>query len=320
MMSIGLDQAEVYYNNPDYHVRGLTRRCLAWAFPHWIFRHRGRDILRCPPGRVLAMELLRIAPPKPWLFNSSWAETFNMESDAMLEYYAAAGIPREQMVVTGSTADDVMAAAQTEMAWRREKLCHSLGLAPGLPVILTALPPDFLDQPGGRPECDFHQYDALVDFWLKTCCSIRGYNVIVALHPSVPPADAAKFERYGARVAPLNTAEMIPLCDIFVASISSTIRWAIACGKPVINYDVYRYRYTDFIGIEGVLTFEEQHEFIAALRRITSDPPYLTEIQRKQAAAAPLWGRLDGKSGERLVELVRRLLPSSLSSEARSVS
>jgi hypothetical protein len=78
----------------------------------------------------------------------------------------------------------------------------------------------------------------------------------------------------------------------------------------VINYDVYRYRYTDFVGIEGVLTFEEQDEFISILRRITSDATYAMEIRRKQAAIAPLWGRLDDKSGQRMVELVRRLLPA----------
>jgi hypothetical protein len=311
MMSIGLDQAEVYYNNRDYHVRGYTRRWLARVFPHWVFRHRGRDILRCPPGRVLAMEILHIAPPKPWIFNSSWADAFNMESEAMLEYYAAAGIPREQMVVTGSTADDVMAAAQAEMIERREKLCRSLALPADRPLILTALPPDFLDQPGGRPECDFREYEALVDFWMKTCCGIRDHNVIIALHPSVPPADAVKFERYGARVASMNTAELIPICDLFVASISSTIRWAIACGKPVVNYDVYRYRYTDFDGIEGVLTFEEQHEFVSVLRRLTTAPAYALEIGKKQAAVAPRWGRLDGQSGQRMVDLVHHLLPST---------
>ncbi len=309
IMSIGLDTAEVYYHNPDYHVRGRTRRWLARAFPHWVLRHRGRDIFRCPPGRVLAMELLRIAPPKPWLFNSSWADTFNMESDGMLEYYAAAGVPREQMVVTGSTADDVMATVQAQIVARRESLCGSLGLRPDVPLILTALPPDFLNQPGGRPECDFRDYDSLADFWLKTCCSIPGHSVVIALHPSVPPVDAVKFERYGARVAPLNTAELVPLCDIFVASISSTIRWAIACGKPVVNYDVYRYRFTDFIGMEGVITFEEQDEFVSVLRRLTADPAYAMEIRKKQAAIAAVWGRLDGKSGQRMVELVRRLLP-----------
>ena len=62
-----------------------------------------------PAGRVLAMELLRLSPPRPWLFNSSHADVITMESEAMWDYYGAAGMPATQMVVTGSTADDVMA-------------------------------------------------------------------------------------------------------------------------------------------------------------------------------------------------------------------
>ncbi len=34
---------------------------------------------------------------------------------------------------------------------------------------------------------------------------------------------------------------LVPLCSLYVASVSATIRWAIACGKPVVNYDVYRF-------------------------------------------------------------------------------
>jgi hypothetical protein len=310
IMSIGLDQAEVYYNDQNYHVRGWAGRLIARAFPNWVITHRSRPIFRVPAGRVLAMELLGIAPPKPWLFNSSWADVINMESDAMVDYYGDAGMPREQMVVTGSTSDDVMAAALAQFQERRRALCDSLGLPPNRPIILTALPPNQLNLIGGRPECDFRDYDVLIEFWLKACADVQGHSVVIALHPSTSPSEAPKFERYGARVAALNTAELVPLCDIFVACISSTIRWAIACGKPVINYDVYRFRYTDFIGVEGVLTCEEQQEFTSLLRRLASDRPFADEVRRRQAALASKWGRLDGQSGRRMVELVKRMLPA----------
>jgi hypothetical protein len=308
IMSIGLDQAEAHYNDSTYHVRGMCRRAVARMFPKWITRHRSRDLFRVPPGRVLAMELLRLSPPTPWLFNSSHADVITMESDAMWDYYGAAGMPEAQMVVTGSTADDVMAGVQAEAKARRDALLRSLGLPVDRPILLTALPPDFLDQPGGRPECDFKDYESLADFWLKACGSIEGYNVVVALHPSVPLSEAAKFERYGARVSALGTAELVPLCDVFVASISSTIRWAIGCAKPVVNYDVYRYRFTDFIGVEGVLTLEEPEEFIATLRRLFADPDFAADVQAKQQRIASHWGRLDGCSGQRMVDLAKRLL------------
>ncbi len=169
IMSIGLDQAEVHYNDSSYHVYGIFRWAVARMFPKWITRHRSRDIFRVPPGRVLAMELLRLSPPRPWLFNSSHADVITMESEAMWDYYGAAGMPASQMVVTGSTADDVMARVQSQARPGREALCRSFGLPADRPILLTALPPDFLDQPGGRPECDFKDYELLADFWLQAC-------------------------------------------------------------------------------------------------------------------------------------------------------
>ena len=45
----------------------------------------------------------------------------------------------------------------------------------------------------------------------------------------------------------LQCASLVAISDMYVASVSSTIRWAILAGIPVINYDVYQYGYEDFI-------------------------------------------------------------------------
>ena len=100
---------------------------------------------------------------------------------------------------------------------------------------------------------------------------------------------------------------MVPACDIYVASISSTIRWAIACGKPVLNYDVYRYRYTDFLNVPGVLATEEQAEFRAMLQHLVDDPGYRRCLAGKQGTVASHWGLLDGRAGERMLALVDQL-------------
>jgi hypothetical protein len=89
-----------------------------------------------------------------------------------------------------------------------------------------------------------------------------------------------RIERDRIRIGHRRRADMVPTCDFYVASVSSTIRWAIACGKPVINYDVYRYRYSDFLKVPGVFTMQEQHEFRSALNRLALDGEY-----RKIAAA-----------------------------------
>jgi hypothetical protein len=111
IMSNGLDVAEVYYHNPKFHVVGLLDRLIAKVFPKWVLPHRERKLFRVPPHRILAMEMLGLAPPAPWLFNSSRADAVTMESEAMADYSAAAGMPRPQMRIVGSTADDILARA-----------------------------------------------------------------------------------------------------------------------------------------------------------------------------------------------------------------
>lgn len=310
IMSNGLDVAEFYYRDPRFHVVGALRGIITTVFPKWALSYRGTRLMRVQPHRILAMELLGLAPRDPWLFNGSRADVITMESPAMADYMAAAGMERKQMRIVGSTADDVLAEILADRDRRREELRRSLGLATDRRIILTALPPDFLYVEGGRPECDFRDYESVVEFWIKSLCSVEGYNVVISMHPSAKADEMRALERYGARISTLTTPELVPLCDIFVAAISSTIRWAIACGVPVVNYDIYRYRYSDdFAKVEGVLTVEEQSDFLAALVRLAHDKEFYRNVQAKQRAVARQWGFVDGTCSARMLALVQELLP-----------
>jgi hypothetical protein len=306
-MSNGREQAEVYYADPSYHVTGWARQLVASLFPKWVRRHRDTRLFRCPPGRLLAMELAGLAPPQPWIFNSGYADAIAMESEAMIDYYASAGMKHDRMVLTGSLSDDSMAERMRRTDTIRRDLCRDLNLDPAWPIVLTAVPPDFLYMTGGRPQCDFKTYDELLDFWIGSHAQLKECNNVIALHPSIDAESMRKFERDNIRIGRWRTADMVPACDIYVASISSTIRWAIACGKPVVNYDVYRYRYTDFLNVPGVLAMEEQQEFRSTLTRLVLDDGYRRGIAQRQASVASQWGLLDGRVGDRMLALVERL-------------
>lgn len=306
-MSNGLEQAEVYFGDSNYHVDGWVRKLIAVLFPKWVRSHRGKRLFRCPPGRVLAMEFARLAPPQPWVFNSGRADAIAMESQAMIDYYAKVEMSGDHMVLTGSLSDDTMAEILRNAEALKNLLCAELDLKPNRPLILTALPPDFLYLQGGRPECDFQNYEQLVDFWIDSLVQLKDCSRIVALHPSVDVASMRHIERGGIRIGRRRTAEMVPLCDVYVASISSTIRWAIACGKPVVNYDVYRYRYTDFVEVPGVLTMEDQGGFRALLQRLATDSTFRESVAQAQQSVAVQWGLLDGRVGDRMLSLVDRL-------------
>ncbi len=296
-----LEWAEYVWDQPAYQVKGFFNRLASVLFPRWRLDHKGRGLLALPGADAIAREWLGIAPPLPWVLHSGASDVIALESEAVKEYCLKEGLPSHQLAVTGSIAQDILFTMLTEKERRKSDMLRKLGFDNDLPIILSALPPDSLYM--GRPECDFHSYHELIEFWCKSIAGIKGYNHIVVLHPSLEYDELKHIESFGLKLARDSTASVIPLCDIFVASISSTIQWAIACGIPVINYDVYRYRYTDYVGISGVLTTEEKSGFIEILSQLANDPSRYTEIAASQKLEAMKWGRLDGKAGSRLQEL-----------------
>ncbi len=309
-MSNGLEQAEVYFHDPNYNFDRWVNRIAANLYPKWVRIHRGRRLLRVPGERVLVMEYLGLGPPLPWIFNSGFADAIVVESKQMKRYYLECGIPEGQLKLIGSLADDVM----TDILRRKEQmsadLCLELGLKADKRILLTALPPDFLYVKGGRPESDFKTYRELVEFWVRSIAKTEDFNIIVCLHPSVRPEDFQYIEEWGVKIAKRGTAELVPLCDLYVASVSSTIRWAIACGIPVINYDVYRYRYTDYLDVKGVVAVDSKTDFQFVLNQMTNDDSFYAQQRLLQQRSADEWGIFDGKVGERLEGLLASMIES----------
>ncbi len=307
-MSNGLEQAEVYYNNPSHSMGNKVNWVAGKLFPRWVLNHKGRKLLRVNGERVFAFEWLKIGPPLPWIFHSGFSDAIAVESPAMLNYYLDAGLPEKQLVLTGSPVNDIMGSVLQNKEQLRSDLYKELNMPKDRPMILSALPPDFLYVVGGRPQCDFQEYDELVKFWLTSLAEIKEYNIVIALHPSVDYYKVKHLENYGIKIARENIVYLMPLCDIFIASVSSTIRWAIVCGIPVINYDVYRYQYSDYLNVDGVITLEEKEDFLRLLHKLTGNPDFYAEIAKKQRNHSKAWGIQDGLSGKRVLDLVDRFI------------
>jgi hypothetical protein len=303
-----LEPAEAYWENPSHSARRPLNRLMTRLYPHWRFRHRGRDLVRLTAGHVFAQERLGLAPPLPWVLNSGAADAVALESDAVRDYYLRAGLPPERLRVTGSLRQDEAHRSLPTAAEERERLLGELGLPGGRPLFLSALPPN--QYPERRPECEFRRYDDLVRAWVSALAGLGRCNVVVSLHPRIPYEEMRHLESEGVRIAPGDVARLIPLCDCFVASVSATICLAIACGKPVVNYDVYRFRYRDFVEVGGVLTMETLEAFQQTLRRLAEDREFYREVEARQEDCRERWGRLDGGAAERLMGLLEQLAPA----------
>lgn len=301
------ENAEAFRFDPALQAGRLGNRLAAWAFPRWLYRYKGSGLVRLPSGHIWARELLGIAPPLPWVLHSGHADRILVESEAALEACRREGLPAGQVALVGGILHDAMRRVLDDPAARRRDLCARLGLAdPDRPLLLWAMPPDEFYRPGGRPECVFPDHHQVVGHFLRLAGSLACWNVVFSLHPSIGGGVRERMAAAGAAVWDGHTADAVPLCDLFVASGSTTVQWAALCGRPIIDYDVYRYRQDDYRGMAGRLATEDLGEFEAILRRLAADDGERARLAAASAAGASRWGVLDGQAGRRIAERIEQ--------------
>jgi hypothetical protein len=300
------EPASVYRHSRAHAVAGLLAGTVAQRWPEWVFDLDGQKLLRLPVPAILALKSVHVDIPTPWILNSGQARAICVESPAMQAIYRRLGFEDTQLALTGSPVDEVLYSVHRERAQRRGDLLNRLGLDPGRPLVLVAFPPN---QYAARSAAfEYASFQELLDGWWRAIAPLAGTaNVVVRPHPRLRPEDLKGFKSAGCRVVTEPTEQLVPLADVYVASISATIRWALALGIPVINYDCYRYRYDDYQDAAGMLLVEDQHAFAAALQRIATDADYRQALGARQAGDRANWGCIDSQFAVRFLALLKAL-------------
>lgn len=302
-MSNGLEQAEVYFYDDQRDATKGLNWLVSKIFPKWARCHKGKKILYLEGYRIVALEFLGYSPQLPWLFNSDKDITVIAESEAMIEYYAKAGLSREAYHCTGIPSDDLLAEVWLNRDTCRTRLNADMNLCEHSRLLVVALPPDTHYMLKGK-QTEFATYEDLVNFWITALSEVGTYNIVLCLHPSTPKEQIAPYLKPSVKLAAQPLSHLVPLADLYVACVSTTLRWAISCGIPAINYDAYDLRYDDFANIKGIVSVNCRADFTATLQNLTQSPSALENLQRHQKQAAPFWGRLDGHSTERILTVI----------------
>lgn len=301
------EPAEAYFDNPVHIVSdNPVNRFVGSHFPHWVYCYKGRELLRMPAWNIIALELLGFAPRQPWIYNSEETSIIAVENEHMFQYYRNEGLPADRLIITGALYDDVLAEGIRNAEINRAALNKELDLNPNQPLLVCALPPS-----QNLRNCEFPDYPELVRFWMQTLSTIEGWNIIIRPHPRLGKEEIDFLKQFNLKITQVDTARLVPLCDLYVACVSATIRWAIACGKPVVNYDVYHMNYSDYVDAGGVITLNNKDTFRDTLRNLTSNPEFYNNVVTRQKECMSNWGQLDGKSGEHMLGLFNGVIQNT---------
>ncbi len=281
----------------DESTRGA--RLLKRLAPQWVKAGAHAGALMYPVDYVLAAESLGMSVRDPWIIHGGSSDILCAESAQMEGVYLSEGVPKGKIRRTGSPYCDAIARAVAKIPAAREALRTARRITEGRTRILVSWPPSYHDVRGRFSE--FPTYTEMTRHFFTWLRTLPDCDLTVSLHPAVSAVGRQAIEEAGLAPDERYVIDLIAQHDIFVTYFSSTIRWAIACGKPVVNYDAYRLSLDVYDSAPGFVNAADFAQFQEALSRLVCVPGAFEALASRQSAVGEMWGTLDGRCNERIL-------------------
>lgn len=282
-------------------IKTWQQRIISLLLPKWVAITQSIKLLRLPVKEILFFECLGIATPLPWQVNSSHADYLIAESNFMKDYFLEEGVTKPQIKVLGAIHQDIFYQKKHQKETLRQELYLQLGINNEKPMILCSLVPDYYENK------DFKTLEEIHCFFSKTLTNTSNYNIIISKHPRTRYEDIKYLEQYGLKIVALPVTDLIPLCDIFVACVSATIRMALACEKLVLNYDIYNMNYKDYKKAMTVINVNTKQDFELEYKRLTTELEYSMKLQENYQLQKGYYSTLDDLNSERIIHFLETL-------------
>lgn len=297
--ALSANEAEAAYaNSPAHQIEGPDLDLIRKHLPRWLRQGDGYAITRLPFTEMLGREIFGLVPFNPWLVNSNGADAIALESRAMEKTYRSFGFPASQLKAVGHPLQDRLANVRSQRMELRAELAERHGHDPSAPLIVVAMPPDQL---GNRPS-PFENYSDLMAAFAILPASLTGAAVVVSPHPNITGEQKQQIVGLGGKLADMSAAELLPLADLYLTCVSSTIKWALGLGIPVIDFDCYGYNYTEYLDLPQVKSVTTVQGLSTALEG-WSDAGQHERLETAARNGSAEWGEIDGNALQRLIGL-----------------
>lgn len=272
----------------------------------WIKEGVCEGALMFVPEHIVALETLGVTLERPWTVLGNLGHKLCVEGDVNGSYYIKEGVPKEKLVMTGSPYCDIVYESSKDDVLARNVFMKAKRIRKGRTCILISWPTSYHDKYIGQSE--FKSYIEMTKKVIGGINSIPDCDVTVSCHPAMNQDEREVIKNLGVELRDDFIIGLIPKHDVFISFFSSTIRWALAAGKVVVNYDMYKLNMDMYDNAPGFYTSPFLSDIEARLKELSESQGLLEETMSQQIKNAKKWGVLDGKCSQRIISEVDKLI------------
>jgi hypothetical protein len=259
----------------------------------------GEMVSLYPAEYLEAAARLEALPPNPWVPGGNSCEIVMVSGLDEFRELVACGAEPDRLFLTGSQAHDPLFRG-----WQnRDELIRSLQeryrLPAGKPIVVLSMP-----QYGEHAQLPWEDHWKEVHHLCRvlTNCSASG---LVSLHPRMDPASYSFIsETYGLALASEPLVQVLPGADVFLASLSSTLSWAVLCRIPTLAMNFHGLPQQGFLRLPGVKLLTQRESLGPELERFLLDQGLRERISQRQAREAGRFSPYDGQCTERVLSAI----------------
>lgn len=274
--------------------------------PAWVKNDLYAGAIMYPIEIIFAYESLGVTLRNAWIIHGGMSDILCVENRVGMAQYISEGIESDKLRLTGSPYCDMMFDSVCQEPTSASALLKPGKIDPTITRILVSWPPSYHEVYPGKNE--FQTYDEMTTFFFKHIKNIENVELIVSLHPSSNESVRGLLQDLNIAITSEDLIGLMPRCDVYITYFSSTIRWALAAGKLVVNYDIYRLGLQTYSSAPGFFTGESFIQFSNLLNRVLSSNTEFYKISLEQHADAKNWGVIDGAASDRILQILDELV------------
>lgn len=273
--------------------------------PQWVKKGNFAGALMHDARVILAWEALGITVRDPWIIHGGYSDILCVENEVAFVQYLREGISLSKLERTGSPYCDYMVRSLAENVQAAAAFRKPARIEQDVTRVLVSWFPSYhADSPGAN---EFTTYDEMTVTVLGMLASLPRIKLTVSLHPACSSDTSVVLQSLGIECSTEYVLKLIPANDVFITYFSSTIRWALAAGKVVINYDAYRLGLSTFDGAPGFVNARSFEALTQIMKAVTTSGDFLSLRSAAQIRVADDWGVVDGNCNGRIEAVVDRV-------------
>ena len=212
----------------------LIAKYIFKKYPSQVLDYNNKKYFFYTLSVILALDKFGTLSKNPWEMGCGLADLVCVDNENTYQRYLSNHVPKKKLKLIG----DVVYSNLYNIYLKKEKIRNSIikkyNLFFNKKIILISLP-----QLAEHNFFDWGKHWIEINFLVKSLANLNE-NLLISLHPKMD-FDKYSFleKKHKCKIVKENLSDFLPIADLFIATYSSTIVWAVLCGINSIIVDFY---------------------------------------------------------------------------------